>query len=161
MTEELTAFHEAGHAYAAIYVGARVQSVTIDPDDDDGPNRYGDTVVLWSRGRFSQKDLAEKAAWVALAGPVAEMVYSQKPFHPASVAEWRQDWETAFESLEHVRSLPLRMAQLERYTIELYQAFRDDNHWAAIGAIADSLLAHETLDEEMLQEIVEPWIGEA
>ena len=30
MTEELTAFHEAGHAYAAIYVGARVQSVTID-----------------------------------------------------------------------------------------------------------------------------------
>jgi hypothetical protein len=53
------------------------------------------------------------------------------------------------------------MAQLERYTIELYQAFQDDNHWAAIGAIADSLLAHETLDEEMLQEIVEPWIGEA
>jgi hypothetical protein len=54
-----------------------------------------------------------------------------------------------------------RLAQLERYTIELYQAFQDDNHWAAIGAIADSLLAHETLDEEMLQEIVEPWIGEA
>jgi ATP-dependent Zn protease len=160
MTEELTAFHEAGHAYAAIYVGARVQSVTIDPDNDDGPNRFGDTVVLWSRRRFSQKDMAEKAAWVALAGPVAEMVYTQKPFHPATVAEWSQDWETAFESLEHVRNVQHRLAELERYTIELYQAFQDDNHWAAIGAIADSLLAHETLDEEMLQEIVEPWIGE-
>ena len=51
MTEELTAFHEAGHAYAAIYVGARVQSVTIDPDNDDGPKRTGDTVILWNRRR--------------------------------------------------------------------------------------------------------------
>ena len=161
MTEELTAFQEAGHAYAAIYVGARVQSVTIDPDNDDGPKRTGDTVILWNRRRFSQRDMAEKGAWVALAGPVAEMVYSQKPFHPASVAEWRQDWETAFECLEHVASIPHRMAQLEKYTIELYEAFQNDNHWAAIGAIADNLLAHETLDEEMVQEIVEAWLGEA
>lgn len=161
MSDELTAFHEAGHAYAAIYVGARVQSVTIDPDNDDGPNRFGDTVVLWSRRRFSQLEMAEKAAWVALAGPVAEMIYREQPFHPAVVAEWQQDWETAFEALMHVSNIHHRMAQLERYTIELYQSFRDDSHWAAIGAIADNLLAHETLDEEMLREIVELWIGEA
>jgi len=161
MDEQLTAFHEAGHAYAAIYVGARVQSVTIDPDNDDGPNRFGDTVILWNRQRFSQRDMAEKAAWVALAGPVAEMIHRQQPFHPALVAEWQQDWETAFEALEHVASVPHRLAQLERYTIELFQAFSGDSHWAAIGAIADSLLAHETLDEEMLQEVVEQWLGEA
>ena len=85
MTEEITAFHEAGHVYAAIFVGARVQSVTIDPDNDDGPDRTGDTVVLWDRRRFSQQQLAEKAAWVALAGPVAEMIHSQNPFHPAGI----------------------------------------------------------------------------
>ena len=33
-----------------------------------------------------------------------------------------------------------------------------DRHWAAIGAIADNLLAHETLDQEMLEQIVEPWL---
>ena len=30
---EISAYHEAGHAFMAIYVGARVRSVTIEPDD--------------------------------------------------------------------------------------------------------------------------------
>jgi len=50
---------------------------------------------------------------------------------------------------------------MEQTTIELYQAFRDDFHWSAISAIADHLLAHEILDEELLQEAVEPWIADA
>ena len=40
---ELTAYHEAGHAFVAISVGVNVRSVTIRPDDDDGPERFGDT----------------------------------------------------------------------------------------------------------------------
>jgi hypothetical protein len=158
MSEEITAFHEAGHVYAAIYVGAKVRSVTIDPDNDDGPNRSGDTVVIWDRRRFSQQDLMEKGAWVALAGPVAEMIHSQKPFHPAAIAEWRQDWKTAFECLTGISHIQLRFARLEQITIELYEAFSQENHWAVIGAVADNLLAHETLDQEMLEEIVEPWM---
>ena len=158
MTEEITAFHEAGHVYAAIYVGANVQSVTIDPDRDDGPNRTGDTVVVWDRRRFSQHDLMEKGAWVALAGPVAEMIHSERPFHPAGIAEWRQDWETAFECCTNIRNIQQRIAKLEQITIDLYEVFSRDQHWAVIGAIADNLLAHETLDQEMLEEIVEPWI---
>lgn len=161
MTDEVTAFHEAGHVYAAIYVGASVQSVTIEPDRDDGPDRYGDTVVIWDRRRFSQQDMIKKGAWVALAGPVAEMIYQQKPFHPAVIAEWRQDWETALECMIDVRELQAKFARLEQITIDLYEAFSQDHHWAAIGAIADNLLAHETLDQEMLEEIVEPWISEA
>lgn len=161
MSEELTAWHEAGHAYAALFVGARVRQVTIDPDHDDGPSRTGDTTVLWSRQRFSERDFAEKAAWVSLAGPVAEMIFSERPFHPGTVAEWRHDWESAFEALHHIPQMQRRLARLERITVELYEAFRDDHHWMVIGAIADSLLAHETLDEDMLREIVEPWLGEA
>ncbi|HAP08105.1 MAG TPA: hypothetical protein DCR20_09770, partial [Planctomycetaceae bacterium] len=34
--EELTAWHEAGHAWAALLVGAKVHSVSIAPDNDDG-----------------------------------------------------------------------------------------------------------------------------
>ncbi|MEI6538121.1 MAG: hypothetical protein WCO86_01150 [Planctomycetota bacterium] len=158
MSEEITAFHEAGHVYAALYVGAKVRSVTIDPDNDDGPNRSGDTVVLWDRRRFSQQELMEKGAWVALAGPVAEMIHAEKPFHPAVIAEWRQDWETACECLAGIGNVQQRFACLEQFTIDLYQAFSQDHHWAAIGAIADHLLAHETLDQEMLEEIVEPWM---
>lgn len=160
MDDAITAFHEAGHAWAALFVGARVCSVTIDPDRDDGPNRFGDTVVLWHRRHFSAREMCEKAAWVSLAGPVAEMICSQQPFHPAIVPEWQQDWQSAVDSLQHVTNIRKRLAMLEQYTIELYQAFNDDLHWSAIGTIADSLLAHETLEEDMLQEIVEPWLPE-
>jgi ATP-dependent Zn protease len=158
MTMEITAYHEAGHVYAAIYVGAIVRSVTIDPDNDDGPDRTGDTVVVWDRRCFSQQELMEKGAWVALAGPVAEMIHSQSPFHPAGIAEWRQDWETALECFSGIHNIQQRIAKLEQITVELYEAFSQDQHWAAIGAIADHLMAHETLDQEMLEEIVAPWI---
>ena len=43
--EELTAWHEAGHAWAALLVGAKVHSVSIAPDNDDGPQRFGDTEI--------------------------------------------------------------------------------------------------------------------
>ena len=158
MTHEITAFHEAGHVYAAFYVGADVRSATIDPDNDDGPNRSGDTVVMWDRRRFSQQELMENGAWVVLAGPVAEMIHLQRPFHPAGIAEWRQDWEAAFECLTDISNIQQRLARLERITIDLYQAFSQDHHWAVIGAVADNLMAHETLDQEMLSEIIAPWM---
>ncbi len=44
---EATAYREAGHVFMAIYLGARVRSVTIEPDRDDGPDRFGDTQVEW------------------------------------------------------------------------------------------------------------------
>ena len=39
---EVSAYHEAGHAFMAIYLGARVKSVTIELDWDDGPVHHGD-----------------------------------------------------------------------------------------------------------------------
>ena len=81
--------------------------------------------------------------------------------HPAEIAEWRQDWETAFDCLIDISNIQMRFTRLEQITIDLYQAFSQDHHWAAIGAVADNLLAHETLDQEMLEEIVEPWMLDA
>lgn len=156
--EEITAFHEAGHAFAALYLGARVQSVSISPDHDDGPSRYGDTRIAWNPRKFTAREMADKSAIVALAGPVAEMIYRQQPFHPALVAEWRSDWMAAASALTHVASPQRRMAHLEQATIELYRTLNLDDHWSAIGAIADHLLAHEILEEDMLLEIAEPWM---
>ncbi len=64
---ETSAYHEAGHAFMAAYVGTRVRSVTIEPDWDDGPERYADIRVGWPLNQFDRRQLHEKQVLVALA----------------------------------------------------------------------------------------------
>ncbi len=71
---ELIAYHEAGHALMALLLGGTVEHVTIEPDNDDGPDRQGDPQVFWRRSGISDKEFAKKAVQVSLAGPVAEMI---------------------------------------------------------------------------------------
>ncbi len=158
--EEISAYHEAGHAFMAIYVGARVRSVTIEPDRDDGPARYADIQVEWPLERFTPRELHEKLAQVALAGPVAEMLHRGEPYHPGFVAEWAADWETAWEAAAGL--LPdqrKRLAYLEQTTAQVYCLLDRDEHWAALAAIVDELLAHETLAGEDVHDIVSTWLA--
>ena len=157
---ELTAYHEAGHALMAVLLGGKVKHVTIEPDDDDGPARHGDTQVLWRRSGISDKEFAKMAVQVSLAGPVAEMIYSGDPYHPGLVAEWAADWREAWKV-----AVPLhaderqRLDYLERVSIQLYHRLKEDELWAALAALADNLLAHETLEGEQVEEIVGDWLG--
>lgn len=156
---EISAYHEAGHAFMAIYVGARVRSVTIDPDRDDGPERHADIQVEWPLGRFSEEELYGKMVMVALAGPVAEMIHSGQPYHPGFVAEWAADWKIAWEAAAPLMpSDRRRLAYLEQSTVNLYRLLNRDEHWAALAAIVDNLLAHETLEGDDVEEIVSHWL---
>ena len=143
----------------AIYVGARVRSLTIEPDWDDGPERYADTQVEWPLDQFTGQELHEKSVLVALAGPVAEMIHSGKPFHPGCVAEWAADWKLAWEAAAMLFPIDRnRLAYLERTTGRLYRLLDREDHWAALAAIVDNLLAHETLEGEEVQDIVRQWL---
>jgi hypothetical protein len=155
---EISAYHEAGHVYIALRSGARVRSVTIDPDSDDGPNRHGDTKIAWPKKRFSERELREKVILVALAGPVAEMIHTGDPYHPGLVVEWSADWHVAWAAAElQFPTEPARMEYLEQTSIRLYHQLSQNRHWEAIAMLVDHLLAHETLDEEMIDEIAEAW----
>lgn len=157
--DETTAFHEAGHAFAAVAVGAKVVSVTIEPDYDDGPRRYGDTQVEWPRERFSDREFAENLALVALAGPVAEMVVTGDPYHPASLPQWSADWYQAMTAAAGLFvEEPRRIRFLEQVAVEAHQVFSRHEIWPFIGAIVDELVAHETLEGEIVHDIVEEWL---
>ncbi len=157
---ELTAYHEAGHAFMATYFGAKVQCVTIEPDDDDGPERFGDTQVIWRRSRLSDREFSERAIQVSLAGPVAEMLYSGDAYHPGLVAEWANDWQAAWELAAPLFVDPRkRLEHLETVTRQLYRLMDAEPNWSAIAALADGLLAHETLEAEEVKEIVNEWLG--
>jgi len=159
VVSEISAYHEAGHAFMAIYVGARVRSVTIDPDWDDGPDRFGDAQIEWPVEQFTARELCEKSIMVALSGPVAEMIHSGDPFHPGFVAEWAGDWQAAWELASSLHSgQQRRLAYLEQMTGQLYQLLNRDDHWSALAAIVDHLLAHETLEGALVEDIVRTWL---
>ena len=155
---ELTAYHEAGHALMAVMLGGRVKLVTIEPENGDGPDRSGETQVLWPRGT-SNLDFATRAVKVLLAGPVAEMIYTGDPYHPGLIAEWADDWQKAWKAAEPIkRDERQRLDYLEKISIDLYHRLKQDDIWAALASLADGLLAHETLEEEDIVEIVESWL---
>lgn len=157
---EITAYHEAGHAFMAVYLGARVRSVTIAPDRDDGLDRFGDTQIEWDRSRFRDREFHEKSVFVALAGPVAEAIHRREPYHPGFVEEWAADWQEAWEAASSlVPERKARLKFLEQASVQLYQLLNRDENWAALAAIVDHLLAHERLEGEEIDEIMSMWLG--
>lgn len=157
---ELIAYHEAGHALMALLLGGEVRLVTIEPDKDDGPQRQGDTQVLWRRRGIGDREFAKKAVQVSLAGPVAEMIYTGDPYHPGLVAQWAADWREAWTAAAVLHpNERQRLAYLEQASIQLYHRLKQDDLWAALASLADHLLAHETLEGEQVEEIVAEWLG--
>ena len=157
LTEEITAWHEAGHAMMAMMCGGTIERVTIEPPDDDGPVRYGDTVTRWAR--MSGRQLAEAEIQVSLAGPVAEMIYSGERMELDAVEEWSGDWATAIDAargLSNNESSARKM--LDKVSDDIFRTFGSPAGWAAVSAVADELLAHETIDHEIVSEVVGFWL---
>ena len=159
---ELDAYHEAGHAYVATLLGGRVVHVSIDPEDDPDdstrPRRSGETEIRWSR-RLTERELCDLGVRVALAGPVVEMLYTGDPFHPGLVAEWSQDWHMAWQLAGSLQpSEQGRLDWLEGVTRQLYRQLDSEPHWSAVAALADHLLAHDTLEQDEVRSIIAEWI---
>ena len=53
-----------------IYVGAQVRSVTIEPDWDDGPERFADIQVEWPLEKFTARELHQKSVLRTVPGLV-------------------------------------------------------------------------------------------
>ncbi len=163
MTDEITpiAYHEAGHAVIAVMLGGEVMSLTLQPDDDDElPERDGDVSIRWNHRGVAKRELVKREVIVCLAGPAAEIIFRGEKVAPQSVAEWRFDWETAWQLSGLLIQPPAARTQLlEGLLTELCRMLARDDCWQAIAETADLLEAHETLEGEEVHEIVERWMS--
>lgn len=152
--EELVAYHEAGHAVMAVHLGGRIMHVSIEPPDDDGPLRSGESIVKWPAMTQEQLVLAELQ--VSLAGPIAEMVFSGQLDEIANVPEFAGDWQRAMQGLAMVRA-EQRQRLLSRSIDHGWKFFETEQHWAAVCAVADLLSAHETIEHDEVAETLAFW----
>ncbi len=138
----------------AVILGGIVEVATIVTDFNESPKRYGDVRVRWSSAPGWKTQVL-----VALAGPAAEMVFRQEKLHPGFVQEWSEDWKVAWDlSKSGASNERKRVLLLEQISVELYQVFGRDEVWNAAAALADELMAHETIYEEQIEETVRFWI---
>jgi hypothetical protein len=155
-----TAYHEAGHGVMAYHLGGRVVRLTIEPEWDEASRPDGDTHVEWPIARMTGGEFQEAGVLTALAGPVAEMHYAGERFHPALVAEWARDWDEAERLAAEFIPLPeARAKYLAAQTRRVWDFFDEPPHWSAVAALADELEAHETLDAEQVEGVLEFWLS--
>lgn len=160
MDEDLqrTTYHEAGHAVMAAFLGGIVDRITVEPEDDDGEPRFGDTRVLWPSTRWTPRQLAVNEIKAALAGPVAEMIYGGDQYAPVMLTEWRCDWQLAVaRAAGFLPTKETYVPYLNQMISELIVFFSRDDVWAAVAALADELEAHETLDRENIAVVMRTW----
>ncbi|MEM1303690.1 MAG: cell division protein FtsH, partial [Planctomycetota bacterium] len=160
--DTLTAYHEAGHAVVGYALGAKIEQVQLGGFDEDDwlPRRFGECRVNWGRVDPQADWQLQRELLTVLAGPVAEMVYRDDATHPALDGPSQGDWAQACERVREIMPRPEdRTRLLELLTVELRRALERDDWWAAVAAVADELLAHESLDQEQTDEVLGYWVG--
>jgi len=154
---ERTAFHEAGHATAAVALGLSVPRVTVERS----------TVIqrgTWERyaglTELSSSEDAVSFAIVCFAGPAASARYC-----PGDTTDMESDFRAAEEAIDAAvrRELPSRPTlstyARRRAVIAMYVKSHAErlvaDHWIEIRAMANALLACRTLAGDAVLRIFE------
>lgn len=146
---ETAAYHEAGHAVMAHWLGGRVLSCSIEDEDE---RVHGTTTVDWRRVPTGARQQA--VALAALAGPVAEARWRGDMELLESLAAWEADWRLATSALAQIVAPAERGPMLRRLARQAADKFDDPEAWELLCRVADALSAHGTLDADGLADAI-------
>jgi hypothetical protein len=152
--QQATAYHEAGHSVVGVLLGAKVRYATLETEQD---GHLGEVEMHWpARVAATQSTDPIRAI---LAGPVAEAVYRNLAWEVVARGPGSQDLRQAFAIAAEYDWSNLKFAAWMRTEGDRMQRFLvRDNTWAAVSAVADLLLAHETLEHDAISDEVHAWV---
>ncbi len=143
--DEVTAYHEAGHAVIALALGRTIHKVSVLPNRE----RMGE--VRFSKGAKPTDDWAEREILIALGGMAAEAQ------HTGTYA-----MDEATQDLRFVRRLALERKserQVERYEQRMLDKVEymlaDEGNWRAVKLIAAELLKHGAISGRAARHLFE------
>ena len=85
------------------------------------------------------------------------MIYTDEQYEPQLLREWWTDWLAAYAALQQSENRPMteqeRGRGLSQIVHELIEFFSKDEIWDRVAMVADHLEAHESLEEDQLDEL--------
>jgi len=160
ITEKLrsTAYHEAGHAVAAVLQDLTIEYSTINPKKDSRGSTLSPNVLGYeSSGKREQKSIARSCIIDSFAGFQAEKIYNPDADEGLS----QDDENNAFWLSRTYCVFPRYMSHvgddfhqdyLEKLRREANKLMR--RHWGSVQAVADALLKYKTLNYNQVKAIV-------
>ncbi len=143
--DEVTAYHEAGHAVIALALGRTIHRVSVLPNRE----RMGE--VRFSKGAKPTDDWTEREILIALGGLAAEARHTGT-----------YEMGAATEDLRFVRKLALERKsdrQVERYEQRMLDKteymLADEGNWKAVESIAKELMKHGAISGRAARHLFE------
>ena len=152
-----TAFHEAGHAVAAVLQRKALRKVTIVPDKESGDlgctftERFGTLFHEAHVGR-KQRGLLEREVMVLLAGPEAEALASGRRNHVGAF----RDYQCSCDLLDYLCRDPRKLRPYVDLLFVRTEAMfvNEDPNWRAVEALVEALLREKTIGGRRAREII-------
>jgi len=152
-----TAFHEAGHAVAAVLQRKALRKVTIVPDKESEDlgctftERFGTLFHEAHVGR-KQRGLLEREVMVLLAGPEAEALASGRRNHVGAF----RDYQCSCDVLDYLCRDPRKLRPYVDLLFVRTEAMfvNEDPNWHAVEALVEVLLREKTIGGRRAREII-------
>ena len=153
--DEITAWHEAGHAVVAVMLGGMVDTVSVEIPDADSA---GVTSVFWGKDSDARSQCINDIH-VALAGPIAEMIFVGDYDYLRIKQEHAVDWDVVAAAVERL-GIDAVAAQklLTSIATGLYKSLREDTVWSAVADVAERLELDGTVDGDTVDELAGFWL---
>lgn len=152
-----TAYHEAGHAVAAHVQGIKIRKATIKAEGDtlggvEVVQLSQATVAALERGRVTpaQRARIEADVIIDVAGAVAEHRHRGRYSRVGSTMDRDNVANKLLRLSNDAKEAYLYAAWLQQRTLNLIEYY-----WWAVEAVAQALLANETLTSERIAQVID------